>query len=175
MARWRLQQPHYLNVPGTEWEYKEVDRTSGKQARKVYNVPLYLDPREPTDHNYPGEIVVAQGSTQLKDIIFIGEPTPDMEPLDEEAKKISDSLAPKWKHPIDSLSGYGDYSASLISNFQKQIASAMANLPAAPADPVSASGVDPDAFAKLQEQVAALMARNAELEAKAGSSVRRRA
>lgn len=171
MARWRLMQPHYLNVPGTEWEYKEVDRTSGKQGRKVYVVPLHLHPENPSDHNYPGEIIVGQGKTASpKDIIFIGEPTPDMEPLDDEAQKITDACKPKWQHPIESLPG--NYSASLISNLEKQIAQAIAGQPKV--ENVSAKGVSVDDFAKLQEQVAALMARNAELEA-AQPAGRRRA
>lgn len=170
MARWRLTQPHYLNVPGTEWEYKEVDRTTGKQGRKVYPVPLLLSPNEPSDQNYPGEIIVAQGkSASPKDIIFLGEPTPDMEPLDDEAEKISAACAPKWSHPIESLPG--SFSASLISNFEKQIASAFANNPTAIASPVSAGSVSSNDFAKLQAQVAELMARNSELETK----VKRRA
>lgn len=164
MARWRLMQPHYINVPGTEWEYKEVDRTSGRQARKVFEVPLYLSPNEVSDHNYPGEVVVAQGpSAQAKDYIFLGEPTPDMEPLDDEAKKISAACAPKWKHPIESLSG--NFGASLISNFEKQIAATLAGNAATAATPVSTKGIDPEAFAKLQERMALLEARNAELEA----------
>jgi hypothetical protein len=41
MARFRLKDKHYLHVlPGTEWEQKELDQVTGKQARKVYLVPL---------------------------------------------------------------------------------------------------------------------------------------
>lgn len=170
MARWRLQQPHYLNVPGTEWEYKEVDKNTGKQGRKVYTVPALLDPKEPSDHNYPGEIIVAyEGrAASPKDIIFIGEPTPDMEPVDDEAEKISAALAPKWNHPIDSLSNEGGYAGTLLANFEAQIAKLMAAMPAAPAAPVSAGQVSAEDFKKLQEQVAALVAQNAELKAAQG-------
>src|SRR6266705_2613092 len=105
MARWRLLTGHYLNVEGTEWEYKETDRNTGKQARKVFAVPLFMDPNDPSDHNYPGEIIVANIADRAfaRDIIFLGDPTPDMEPLDAEAEAISESLAPKWTHPIESL------------------------------------------------------------------------
>lgn len=166
MARWRLTQPHYLNVPGTEWEYKETDRTSGRQGRKIFDVPLLLDPNDSTCYNYPGECVVSDGNHPgPKDYIFLGPPTPDMDPMDDEAEKISASLADKWKHPIESLPGQG-YSQSLLADFQTQLAAAMAQTPIQKvAGPVSAGSVDPAAFAALQEQVAQLMARNAELEA----------
>jgi len=108
MARWRLINGHYLNVlidgEPAEWEYKEVDRTTGKQARKIFPVPMLMDPNDPADHNYPGEIIVCyKGSGERKDIVFIGDPTPEMEPLDEEAEAISASLRQKWEHPIESL------------------------------------------------------------------------
>lgn len=172
MARWRLQQPHYLNVlvdgKPAEWEYKEVDRTTGKSGRKVYPVPLLLDPREPGDYNYPGEIIVAQGKNpNPKDIIFFGPPTPDMEPLDDEAQALTDKEAPKWNHPIDDLPAGGGYAGTLLSGLEKQLAALVANMPAQPAAPVSVAGVSTEDFAKLQEQVATLMARNAELEANA--------
>jgi hypothetical protein len=116
MARWRLAAPHYLNVEGTSWEYKEVDRTSGRQKRTIFPVPLHLDPDNPGDWNIvrgkdDGEIVVADRETpeNPKDIIFTGLPTPDMVPLDDEAKALSTKMAPKWKHPIESLTGtYAD-------------------------------------------------------------------
>lgn len=103
MARWRLTAAHYLKVPGTEWEYKEVDMTSGRQARKVFPVPLHLDPNNPSDCNYPGDIIVKQGKGEPRDIIFEGPPTPDMEPLDDEAEAISAKWREKWSHPIEDL------------------------------------------------------------------------
>lgn len=169
MARWRLINAHYLNVPGTEWEYKEQDRTTGKQARKVFAVPTFLNPQDGADCNYPGEIVVChEGKGQLKDITFIGEPTPEMEPMDEEAEAISKSCSHKWVHPIESLPGQG-YSQSLLSSLEAAVAAAMAGQPKAP--PANAS-VDPAEFAALKEQMAILMARNAELEAPAKTARR---
>ena len=116
MARWRLAAPHYLNVEGTSWEYKEVNRTTGRQQRTVFAVPLHLDPDNPADWNHvngkdEGAIIVCNGKDEVnaKDIIFTGEPTPDMVPLDDAAAAISAKLAPKWKHPIETLSGtYAD-------------------------------------------------------------------
>lgn len=106
MARWRLMSAHYLNVPGTEYEHREVSRETGKQAVKRYPVPLFLNPNDPADCNYPGEIIVADKANRLhpKDLVFVGPPTPEMEPLDEEAEKISAKHREKWdKHPIESL------------------------------------------------------------------------
>lgn len=111
MARWSLMNAHYLNVPGTEWEYKETT-DSGKQGRKIFPVPLHLDPNNPRDHNYPGEIIVChEGKGQPKDIVFVGPPTPDMTPLDDEAQAISDSMQPAWIHPIESLPTHDNLSA----------------------------------------------------------------
>lgn len=159
MARWRLTAAHYLNVPGTEWEYKETDQNTGKQARRVFTVPALLNPNDPSDCNYPGEIIVAwKDKGQGRDIIFIGEPTPDMEPLDDEASAVSNKLRPKWVHPVESLSGNG-FSGDLIAMLEKQMTLALKNQPTN----VSAAGVSQEDFAKLQAQVAALMAQNAAL------------
>ena len=92
MARWRLTQKHYLNVPGTEFEYRETTHY-GKQIKKNFPVPMFLDPENPGDCNYnqdgesrsgnsntPGEIIVAwaDGTERPRDIIFTGSPTLDM-------------------------------------------------------------------------------------------------
>ena len=126
MARWRLVGPHYLNVEGSTWEYKEVDRTTGKQKRTLFPVPQLLDPDNPGDWNYvygkdSGEIIVADKAGDYpKDIIFAGEPTPDMVPLDDEAKAISAKMAPKWKHPIESLSG--TYAEAMMKDLTAEVA-----------------------------------------------------
>ena len=148
MARWRLTAPHYINVPGTEWEYKETNRDTGRQARKVFEVPLHLDPDMPSDQNYPGEVIVChEGKGQGRDIVFLGEPTPDMEPVDDEARELSESLKHKWVHPIESLSSTGNFGDGLIEAFQKQMAQIMAG------QNTSTKGIDPAEFAKLQAQV----------------------
>jgi hypothetical protein len=109
--RWRLMTSHYLNVPGTEWEHNESDRTTGKAVRKLYTVPALLDPRNPQDCNRDGDCVVAHAIDGLRnergDVIFLGDPTPDMEPMNDEAEEISDSLKEKWAHPIDTLPANG--------------------------------------------------------------------
>lgn len=129
MARWRLTAAHYLRTEGIEWVYNEVDRTTGRPKRRSFQVPQYLNPDDPGDWNYrynqdAGEIIVCQGTGEDRDIQFFGDPTPDMVPLDDEAKAISASFADKWKHPIDSLSGtYGD---RLVEDFQTELAAVQA-------------------------------------------------
>ena len=178
MARWRLTDSHYLAIPGTEWEYKEQNRETGRQARKVYEVPLHLDPKNPADHNYPQDesIIVSDkfDPAHPRDYVFRGTPTPDMEPLDDEAQKISDAERKNWIHPIEALNM--TYSESRLSEFERGIAELLAkgvpkvsHTPAA----VSLSGFYPEAFERLQQQVATLMERNAQLEA-AATTVRRR-
>lgn len=127
MARWRLAAPHYLNVSGTQWQYTEVDRNTGKQKRTLFEVPLLLDPNQPSDWNYKhnqdeGEIIVSNGGTsESRDIIFSGDPTADMIPLDDEAKAISSAMAPKWaNHPIESLKT--TYSDAILSDLQIELA-----------------------------------------------------
>jgi polyhydroxyalkanoate synthesis regulator phasin len=115
--RWSLRNAHYLNVEqltdGTrvEWEHKETARETGRTVRKLFPVPMLLDPKEPADCNYPGEVIVTQrteGAHLLRDdYVFKGEPTPEMEPLNAEAQVISDSLQAKWQHPIDTLPANG--------------------------------------------------------------------
>jgi hypothetical protein len=158
MARWALTNKHYLNVPGTEWEHKELDMFTGKQARKVYPVPRFLNPEDPADwtHKEIGTIVVChEGKGEPRDLPFIGPPTPDMSPLDDEARAISKIQQANYKHPIESLSG--DYSDTILAALQRQLDAAL---------PISAGQVSQSDFAKLQEQVAALMERNTELEAR---------
>jgi hypothetical protein len=131
MARWKLNVAHYLNVPGTEWEQKEIDQQTGKQARKIYPVPMYLDPKDKADLNYPQDdmiVVALQGTAhQPRDIIFTGDPTPDMEPLDDEAEKLSEKRRPFWSHPIEDLPGSGhSYAEARMQEFEGQIAAIIA-------------------------------------------------
>lgn len=125
MARWRLAAAHYLAVPGVEWEYKEVDRNTGRPKTVKFAVPLALDPNQPADWNIrhgdgTGEIVVClEGKGLDRDIVFTGDPTPDMVPLDDEAKAISARFEQKWKHPIESLTGA--YAEKVLDDLQKEV------------------------------------------------------
>lgn len=161
MARWKLATAHYLNVPGVEWEYKENERGKKKIKTLKLPVPLLLDPNDPFDWNHfptgnkdEGIIVVTNvAGDDDNDIVFIGEPTPDMIPLDDEAKALSASLAKKWQHPIDSLPG--QFSQSLIDGFQGQIAEVLAAKEAKPAEVAGLS--------ELMSTMAAVMKQNQDI------------
>ena len=131
MARWRLAAKHYLNIPGTEWEYKEIDRTTGRPKNVKFPVPTLLDPDDPSNWNHiiirnqaggpaEGEITVCKGKGEDYDLPFEGDPTPDMVPLDDEAKAISAKFAGRWKHPIETLSG--SYADALLDDLQIEVA-----------------------------------------------------
>lgn len=179
--RWRLVTGHYLKVPelpdGThvEWEHKETNRANGRTVRKLFPVPILLDPNDPADHNHPGEVIVAhevEGAHNVRnDYIFIGDPTPDMEPLNDEAEAISESLKSTWAHPIETLPVNGGMSSEeqvfmqqMMKAFAAQVGSAM---------PQANTSVDSKEMAELKERLAkleALLASQAKPEA---PSVRR--
>lgn len=160
MARWRLVCAHYLNTdPPQHWEYKEIDRSTGKQVTRRFEVPSLIDPNDPGDCNHKdgmgnGEVVVAMaGKTDnVRDIIFIGPPTPDMVPLDKEAEEISASFASKWKHPIESLPG--NYSETLLNDLQTEVAKVQAK---------SNGPTQVEGLSDLMAAMATVMKQNAEL------------
>lgn len=168
MARWRLMEAHYLAVPGTEWEYKETNRETGRSARKVYEVPLYIDPKDPSDWtDRANEMVIVSNKFDPafpRDIVFVGPPTPNMEALDDEATAISDAERKNWINPIESLNM--TYSESRLSEFEREIAMLVAGKveDKRTAPNLSLGGVSMEQFEKLQEQVAKLMDQNAKLQ-----------
>ena len=132
MARWKLMTSHYLHVDGEEWEYTENDRVSGRPRRIKFKVPRLLDINDPTcwtnkwgsQGNEDGEIIVCySGKGDSHDIVFYGDPTPDMVPVDDEAKEISAGLAARWNYKPDALV---DHSQSLIDKFQFEMADVQA-------------------------------------------------
>lgn len=168
MARWKLLSAHYLNVPGTEWEYKEEDPVTKKAKRKVFNVPQLLDPEnDKTCHNYEGECIVAYGDKQhqSRDIIFLGPPGPEMEPLDEEAEAISKAESHRWYRPAETING-GSYTENLVADFQAQLTALQNGMHAKPAAPVAVNQIDPDEFNGLKDLVKQLMESNAALQAR---------
>lgn len=163
MARWKLLQPHYLNIPGTKWEYTETDRGTGRPIRKQFDVPTYLHPDWSTDWNYrlnpdEGEIIVTNkfNPDYPKDYVFLGPPTPDMQPLDDEAKTISASFSDRWVHPIESLPAQGGYSQVLLDGFQREVADAQSKSSEAVA--AQAEGMK-----EILATMAAMMKQNQEL------------
>lgn len=119
MARWKLSCPHYLyTVKSAKWRYSHTDRATGDLVEKEFIVPRLLDPRDPkcwtnkfggipvsrggNDSEADGEVVVCfQGKGEPGDIEIVGDPTPDMIPLDEEAQEISDSFQDHWAYKPD--------------------------------------------------------------------------
>lgn len=174
MAVWELRSAHYLNtVEPTKWTHEEVPR-GGKAMRKDYVVPLYLHPDDPAEQTPPGSgvLIVAhkRSAAYPMAILFIGDPTPDMVPMDDEAEEITNRLKHKWgSHPIEGLPG--DFSQSLISAFERQMAEIRSGSVAQPMVPntggVSREDFDrlQSQFAQLSDQLASTMAHNAELEA----------
>lgn len=140
--RWRLTTPHYLKIEtlpdGTrvEWEHKETNKANGRAVRKLFAVPLLLNPDDPNDHNHPDGIVVThdvEGARGVgSDYVFVGSPTPDMEPLNAEAEAITASMRPRWDHPIDTLPVNGGMNSqeaafmqSMMAEFAKQVGGAL--------------------------------------------------
>lgn len=158
--RWRLISAHYLKVhelpDGTrcEWEHKETARESGRTVRKLFPVPILLDPRDPADHNYPGEIIVTHSGdwhTAPRDIIFEGAPTQEMEPLNDAASTITESLREGWNHPIETLPVNGGMSSQeqafmerMMTSFAKEIGQSL---------PKSNIAVPNDEVADLKRQI----------------------
>jgi len=133
MARWKLMVAHYLNVPGEEWEYQENDRKTGRPKRVKFPVPRLLDPADPAcwtnrwgnKDNEEGEIIVChEGKGESNDHVFFGDPTPDMSPVDDEAKVISATFAEQWSFKPDNAAG--NYSQSLVDKFQTELADKLA-------------------------------------------------
>lgn len=164
MARWKLMASHYLYIldPDTgesiKWEYSESDRTTGKARRKTYEVPHLLDIKDTSSYNYPdGFIVCMEGKGEPRDIVFFGPPTPDMEPIDEEAEAISDSLKSKWAHPIETLPANGGMNAAeqtFMENMMKSFAAQIG----ATLQPQAVSSTDEARFAAMEKTIAELQA-----------------
>lgn len=179
MARWKLINAHYLNVPGTEWEQRETDAQTGKSARKVYLVPLLLDPNNLADQTPPksGETIVAHadGKHERWDVIFEGPPTPEMEPLDEEAEAITEACRPSWVHPVETLNAngpqYDQQTLQMMESFAKAIGeqfnAAMANK--------SMANVSQEEFDTMKKQLAALLAERSGTNEKAPPAIARKA
>lgn len=103
MARWELANAHYLKVEEPcEWEHNETNLVTGKANRQRFPVPMYLEKGTNVCH----------GRGSRGDVTFIGDPTPDMIPLDDEAQTISDSFQQHWSFKPDSVGE--EYSQSLI-------------------------------------------------------------
>jgi hypothetical protein len=178
--RWRLLAAHYLNVPtypdGTrvEWEHKETNALNGRAVRKLFSVPLLLNPDDPNDYNYPGEIIVTQevdGAHCLRqDLIFLGAPTRDMEPLNDAANAISDQHRARWVNPIETLPANGGMNEQEMQ-FMKNMMQSFAQQSPAPAN----TSVSIEAYNELKDRLAKLEALLASQQASSAPTAARRA
>lgn len=160
MARWKLLNAHHLNIEGNTWEYKETDRSTGRQIRREFLVPQHLSPFDPGDWNYKtgqdeGDVIVANKASDNypRDYIFKGDPTPDMLPLDDEAKAISATFSGKWKYQAENMNT--SYSQSLIDDFHKEMESIQAKTANEPSADVKALT---EAVTKMAEMQATMLA-----------------
>lgn len=168
MARWKLTAKHYLHAnqygQPTEWQREEVNTQTGRTFRKSYKVPMLIDPEDPFCINrIVGYCVIATiGSAQPGDIeVFDFKPTPDMEPLDEEARAMSEAERPNWVNPIDGLSPQmgEDFAQQLLGALQQRANSMQAN------QSVPQPGLQPNAevaelkgvISAMQKQMEAMM------------------
>lgn len=161
--RWRLLAAHYLNVPtlpdGTrvEWEHKETNAINGRSVRKLYSVPILLNPEDPNDFNHPGEIIVThevEGAHCVRgDIIFLGTPTRDMEPLNPEAQAITDQHQARWTHPIDTLPANGGMNDAEMAFMQRMMDTFSRTAP-----PAANASVSAEAYDELKTRLAKLEA-----------------
>lgn len=170
MARWRLAAAHYLNTGDQKWEYSEIDRTTGRPKRVQFPVPRLLNPEDPMDWNHvrskdgfgkpeSGEIIVAQGDHEPLDIVFVGEPTPDMVPLDDAARAITAKYEKKWKHPIDSLSG--TYADAMIKDLSDEMQKVREQAASAQVEGMSELLTAMTAMLKQNQEMMALLATGA--------------
>jgi hypothetical protein len=162
---------HYLNVPvlpdGTrvEWEHKETSMANGRSVRKLFQIPIVLNPGDSADCNYPGEIIVAHdvegARVPRQDYIFIGPPTPDMEPLNEEAEAITERLREGWiQNNIDPMSATGMAQAGRLNSLEQSFLDAMTKVYTANAGqmPQPNTAVATSDYEEMKERVAKLEA-----------------
>lgn len=164
MARWRLTESHYLNSPGTKWRYSEID-SNGEAVEHNFVVPRLMDIKDPRHHTDKdaGVIVVCyEGKGQPSDRVFVGDPTPSMEPLDEEAREISARYEGKWKHAIDSLPAQG-FGNELLGALQAQLAAVAATQ--SPSSMAPNTAIKAEEFSALKTQVDELVKQNQQLMA----------
>jgi len=164
MARWKLTEPHYLSVPTERWEHTTSDSRTGKPIRKMFRVPKHLDPRLEDDWNVringmDGEIHVCyegKDDPRYPDraIVFEGNPTPGMLPLDDEAKEISGQFSWTPTQGIDEESQRHSFYAKLGDTLIDQMTELKVARETAPPGPDTE---------KFMETMLAMMAQNQQI------------
>lgn len=162
MAIWKLRAAHYLNVPGTRYIRSEIDGETGEAIQHIFEVPRLLDPEDTRVHTPrgSGQILVANAAGKKANPsawLFIGQPGPDMDPMDEEAEAISAKYRATWINPMDSLPEV-DQGVAMAAAIGKALAEQLAGL-AIGAKPAAAGSAEFDALQarikELEEQLAA--------------------
>lgn len=152
MARWELTDNHYIlgGYPGegsTQWQFEETNRDTGRTARKLFEVPCYLEKG----------INVCQNERSPRDFVFVGPPTPEMLPLDDDAEKISAIHRAKWVSPMDlPAQGPGGFNDQLLEGLSRKLEALLVNQPLAPAVPQGS--VSREEFELLQRQLLEMQA-----------------
>lgn len=172
MARWRVTAKHYLLArqfgEDTTWVREETNRDTGRAFRRTFAVPLYIDPEDPVciNRNLGYCVVATEGSEMPGDITLLSPCTPDMEPLDDDAKRITAEESKKWKDPINSLpiSIGDDFGNQLLAMLTSQFNN-VANAPS-----MSLKGASNDQIAKLEAMLLAQQDQIAKLLAGSGST-----
>lgn len=167
MARWRVTAKHYLLAKqfgeDTTWVREETNRDTGRAFRRTFAVPLYIDPEDPLciNRNLGFCVVATEGSEMPGDITLLSPCTPDMEPLDDDAKRITAEESKKWKDPINSLpiSIGDDFGNQLLAMLTAQFNN-VSNAPSVSLKGASTNELDElkKILAAQQEQIAKLIA-----------------
>jgi hypothetical protein len=161
MARWKVNAKHYIRArqygEPTEWVREETNRDTGRAFRKVYQVPLWIDPDDRLCCNREGICVLAtEGKEHPGDITFLPPivPTPDMEPLDDDAQSITDQYSSSWINPIDGMPSTGEeFGMQIMRALEAKI-----NEINRPQAPVSMAGASSSEIDELKKMVAAQQA-----------------
>lgn len=156
MAKWELTDNHYIHghYPGedkTSWQFEETNRDTGRVARKLFTVPAYLEKG----------IVVSQGERNPREFEFVGPPTPEMLPLDDEAQAISDKEQARagWGHAINDLPGQGGFNEALLQKMNDALEAIARNQPLTVAPAAAVGMVSRAEFEALQAQLLELLAK----------------
>lgn len=171
MARWRITAKHYIHAEQfgqvTKWVQEETNVSAapikgvvypGRTIRKEHIVPMLIDPDDPWCIN-PNEgfcVVATRGSEKPGDIVLVSDvPTPDMEPLDDAAREISDKYRSKWVSPIDGMpiSMGEDFGSKLLQLLEQQLNTVPMQGQPQPAN-VSLASASNDEVAALRAQMA---------------------
>lgn len=164
--RWKLLTPHYIKVPGTVWTQEEQPFATPKRIKREFPVPLYLNPEDPSqwterneDRSFGYIVVCHAGKGKPSDTVFVGDPTPDMEPLDDEAREESAKFTGRWTMAGEMPAG--DFENNVFSYLLRQV------------DAVAARNVDTPEndraqLSSMTAQIADLISENENLKRRLG-------